>query len=102
MTMKETVEKILTENDIVEVISEYVELTPIRGSRFKGVCPFCHGKDLKFKIDHARQAYYCFDCEKHGDVITFLKDHMGLSFWKAVKELALRAEIELPEMPDNA
>ncbi|MDP7640268.1 MAG: DNA primase, partial [Candidatus Hydrogenedentes bacterium] len=59
-------------------------------------CPFHSEKTPSFSVDRGRQAYYCFGCEKHGDAITFLREHNGLNFREALEELANRAGIQLP------
>ena len=83
-------------NDIVDVISRYVRLEQ-RGSSFWGRCPFHHEKTASFSVNASNQFYYCFGCHKSGDVITFIREIESLDFNDAVKFLAERAHIPLPE-----
>ena len=84
-------------NDIVDVISRYVRLEQ-RGSSFWGRCPFHHEKTASFSVNASNQFYYCFGCHKSGDVITFIREIESLDFNDAVKFLAERAHIPLPEI----
>lgn len=84
-------------NDIVDVISRYVQLEQ-RGSNFWGRCPFHHEKTASFSVNSNEQFFYCFGCHKSGDVITFVKEIESLDFADAIKFLAERAKIPLPEV----
>jgi DNA primase len=96
MYSKDVVAQVLAASDIVEVIGAQLELKPSGGNRFLALCPFHNEKTPSFSVSRERQAYYCFGCEKHGDAITFMVDHEGLSFPEAVQKLADRASITLP------
>ncbi len=89
-------EELKSKNDIVEVIGAYVPLTR-RGSSFWGKCPFHHEKTASFCVNGADQFYYCFGCHKSGDVISFIREMESLDFADAVRYLAERAKMPMPE-----
>ena len=89
-------DEIKSKNDIVDVISGYLPLTR-RGNSFWGKCPFHHEKTASFCVNGADQFYYCFGCHKSGDVITFVREMESVDFAEAVKILADRAKIPMPE-----
>ncbi len=84
-------------NDIVDVVGKYVRLEQ-RGSSFWGKCPFHHEKTASFSVNAQNQFYYCFGCHKSGDVITFIREIESLDFADAIKFLAERAHVPLPEI----
>lgn len=90
-------EELKSKNDIVEVISGYVPLTR-RGNSFWGRCPFHHEKTPSFCVNGDDQFYYCFGCHKSGDIISFIREMESLDFSDAVRFLADRAKIPLPEI----
>src|SRR5699024_6985050 len=92
----ELIEEIRTRNDIVDVISGYVRLQK-KGSSYFGLCPFHNEKSPSFSVSRQKQMYYCFGCGAGGNVYTFLMEYENFSFVEAVKFLADRAGIELPE-----
>lgn len=75
--------------DIVEVISDYVQLKKA-GRYFKGLCPFHDEKTPSFMVDPSKQLYHCFGCGEGGNVFTFLKKKEGLDFREAAERLARR------------
>ena len=81
---------------IEEVVSEYVRLKQ-KGKRFWGLCPFHNEKTPSFSVDSESQMYYCFGCHKGGTVFNFVMELEHLDFPDAVKYLAERAHMELPE-----
>ena len=89
-------EELKSKNDIVEVIGAYVPLTR-RGNSFWGRCPFHHEKTPSFCVNGTDQFYYCFGCHKSGDVISFVKEMESLDFADAVRFLADRAKMPMPE-----
>lgn len=93
---EELVEEIRESNDIVDVISDYVKLQR-KGSSYFGLCPFHNEKSPSFSVSPAKQMYYCFGCGAGGNVFTFLMEYENLTFPEAVKMLAERAGISLPE-----
>lgn len=91
------VEKVRSSSDIVEVIGRYVKLQK-KGSSYFGLCPFHNEKSPSFSVSQQKQMYYCFGCQAGGNVFTFLMEYENLSFPEAIKMLAERAGIELPEV----
>lgn len=93
----ELVEEIRSRNDIVDVISSYIKLTK-KGSNYFGLCPFHSEKSPSFSVSPSKQIYYCFGCESGGNVIRFVQNYENYTFTEALKLLADRAGIELPEV----
>lgn len=79
-----------------EVVSEYVPLKQ-KGRRFWGCCPFHNEKTASFSVDSEAQMYYCFGCHKGGTVINFVMEMERMEFMDAVRLLADRAHMEVPE-----
>ena len=94
---EELIEEVRTRKDIVDVISGYVKLQK-KGSSYFGLCPFHNEKSPSFSVSRQKQMYYCFGCGAGGNVFTFLMEYENFSFVEAVKYLADRAGVELPEM----
>lgn len=94
---EEVIEEVRTKNDIVDVISGYVRLQK-KGSSYFGLCPFHNEKSPSFSVSREKQMYYCFGCGAGGNVFTFLMDYENFSFVEALKFLADRAGVALPEM----
>ena len=97
---EELIEEVRTRNDIVEVISDYVRLQK-KGSNYFGLCPFHNEKSPSFSVSPGKQMYYCFGCGAGGNVITFLMEYENQTFPEAVRTLAQRAGIALPEADDS-
>jgi len=83
-------------SDIVDVISVHVPLKK-RGKNYVGRCPFHQEKTPSFSVSPDKQMFYCFGCGKGGNVFTFVMEHDKVSFVEAVRTLADRAGIGLPE-----
>ncbi|MCL7486753.1 MAG: DNA primase [Desulfobulbaceae bacterium] len=83
-------------SDIVQVIGEYVELKKA-GSRLTGLCPFHAEKTPSFSVNPQGQFFHCFGCGESGDVFSFLMKYNRLTFPEALKEVARRYQIDLPE-----
>lgn len=92
----EIIQDVLHRADIVDVISSYVELAQ-RGANAKGLCPFHKEKTPSFTVSAAKGLFYCFGCQASGDVIRFLMQHDGMAFVEAVRLLADRYGIVIPE-----
>lgn len=92
----ELVEEVRAKNDIVDVISDYVRLQK-KGSSYFGLCPFHNEKSPSFSVSRTKQMYYCFGCGAGGNVFTFIMEYENYSFLEALKFLADRAGVELPE-----
>ena len=91
---EEILEKIKSQNDIVDVISERVRLKKA-GRNFTGLCPFHNEKTPSFSVSQEKQIYKCFGCGEAGNVISFVMKEKNLPFIEAVKYLANRANIPL-------
>jgi DNA primase len=89
-------EEVKTRSDIVEIIGSYITLKRAGGT-FKALCPFHNEKTPSFNVNPDRQAFYCFGCQKGGDVIAFVMEHEGLPFQDALHMLARRANVPIPE-----
>ncbi|MFO8101595.1 MAG: DNA primase [Dehalococcoidia bacterium] len=96
-----TAEDIKQRLDIVSIISEYVELEKA-GRNFRGLCPFHTEKTPSFFVFPERQSWRCFGCNEGGDLISFMMKKEGLDFSEALKILAPRAGITLPERKQRA
>ncbi len=94
---EELVEEVRMKNDIVDVISGYVKLQKKGASHF-GLCPFHNEKSPSFSVSGAKQMYYCFGCGAGGNVFTFIMNYENYTFGEAIKMLAERAGVNLPEV----
>ena len=94
---EEIIEEVRNQNDIVDVISEYVKLQK-KGANYFGLCPFHNEKSPSFSVSPGKQMYYCFGCGEGGNVISFVMKYENYSFIEAVQMLASRAGIELPQV----
>ncbi len=92
----ELIDQVREANDIVDVIGQYVGLKKT-GSGYVGLCPFHNEKTGSFHVNRNNQFYHCFGCGAGGNVFTFLMNYENLTFPEAVKTLADRAGIPLPE-----
>ena len=97
---EELIEEVRSRNDIVDVISGYVKLKK-SGSNYFGLCPFHNEKSGSFSVSPSKQMYYCFGCGAGGNVITFILEYENYTFMEAVRMLAERAGIELPQMEET-
>lgn len=93
---EDVVENIRSRVDIVEVISDYVQLKK-KGRNFVGQCPFHQETNPSFTVSFEKQIFYCFGCAAGGDVFKFLMLYEGLTFQEAAQALARRAGIALPD-----
>ena len=89
-------EEIRQKNDIVELISMHTDLKP-SGNKFLGLCPFHKDKTPSFFVNRDEQLYYCFGCHEGGNIINFVEKINNLDFIEAVKYLAERAGVPVPE-----
>ncbi len=97
---EELIDRVREANDIVDVVSACVPLKK-RGANYIGLCPFHSEKTGSFNVNPARQIFKCFGCGKGGNVFGFVMEYENLTFPEAVKMLAGRAGIELPENPED-
>ncbi|RCW45373.1 DNA primase [Halanaerobium sp. MA284_MarDTE_T2] len=86
--------------DIIDVVSDYLELKRA-GNRFKGLCPFHNEKTPSFFVNPDNNFYHCFGCGAGGDVINFVMEIENITFTEAVKVLAEKAGIKLPNLTDR-
>ena len=93
----ELVEEVRSRNDIVDVVGNYVRLQK-KGASYFGLCPFHNEKSPSFSVSPQKQMYYCFGCGAGGNVFTFLMNYENDTFPEAIKTLADRAGINLPEI----
>lgn len=94
---EELVEEVRARNDIVDVVSGYVRMQK-KGANYFGLCPFHNEKSPSFSVSPAKQMYYCFGCGAGGNVLTFVMEYENYTFPEALKFLADRAGVKLPEM----
>jgi DNA primase len=92
---KEKLAEIRSRANIVDIISEYVTFKKA-GKNYLALCPFHSEKTPSFHVNEEKQIFYCFGCQKGGDVITFLREINNLSFVEAVSQLANRYGLSLP------
>jgi len=94
-------EQLKSSIDIVKVAGEYVRLKRLGATaNYKGLCPFHQEKTPSFNVNQTRQFYKCFGCGVGGDVIKFVQEIEGLSFWESAKMLAERHGVPLPKRSD--
>jgi len=91
----DVVNKIREQNDIVEVIGEYVKLTK-RGKNHFGLCPFHGEKTPSFSVEQEKQLFHCFGCGKGGNVFTFIEEIENIPYREAIQFLAKRVDYALP------
>ncbi len=92
-------DELVDRSDIVDVVSSYVSLTK-KGGNYFGLCPFHNEKTGSFSVAPDKQIFYCFGCHKGGGVLHFIMEIENLGFPDAVRFLARRAGMDVPE--DNA
>lgn len=93
---KEVIEQVREANDVVDVVGEYVQLKK-QGRNYVGLCPFHGEKTPSFTVTQEKQIFHCFGCGKGGNVISFMKEIESFSFYEAVKFLADKGGITLPD-----
>ena len=92
----EIIEEVRNRSDIVDVISQYVNLQK-KGSTYSGLCPFHNEKTGSFHVSRQKQIYHCFGCGAGGNVFSFLMAYDNMTFPEAVTELAHRCGVTIPE-----
>ncbi|HCK12125.1 MAG TPA: DNA primase, partial [Candidatus Latescibacteria bacterium] len=96
---EEAIDRIRDSVDIVDVVSEYVQLTA-RGRNHVGLCPFHDDHDPSFNVSQEKQIYKCFVCGAGGNVYTFVREIEGISFVESVRKVAEIGGLPVPE-PDK-
>ena len=94
-------DELIARNDIVDVVGSYVALTP-KGGSYWGCCPFHNEKTPSFHVLQDKQFYHCFGCKKGGGVINFIMEIENLSYPDAIRFLAKRVNVEVPEDRESA
>jgi len=97
---EEIIDEVREKNDIVDTISPYVRLTK-RGANYVGLCPFHNEKTPSFSVNTDKQIFHCFGCGVGGNSISFVMKYENLTFTEAIKQMADKAGINLPEEYDN-
>lgn len=100
MIDKETIDKIFDASDIVEVVSDFVNLKK-RGVNYLGNCPFHNEKTPSFTVSPAKGIYKCFGCGKGGNSVNFIMEHEQLSYVDTLKWLAKKYHIEVQEKEES-
>ncbi len=90
------IDELVARNPIDEVVGQYVQLKH-SGANYFGLCPFHGEKTPSFSVNTSKQMYYCFGCHKGGGVINFIMEIEGMSYPDAVRFLAKRVNLEVPE-----
>lgn len=101
MIPQEYIYELVQRSDITDVVQGYVQLRR-RGRTSAGLCPFHNEKSPSFVVYPETQSFYCFGCGAGGDVINFVKKINNIDYVEAVKLLATRAGMPLPEEDDKA
>ena len=94
--------EVVERNDIVDVVSGYVNLDKRSGANRFGLCPFHGEKTPSFSVSPSKQIYHCFGCGKGGGVINFIMEIENVNFREAVELLASRAGLTMPEEEESA
>jgi len=88
--------------DIVSVVGDYVRLRKSGAHNYSGLCPFHSEKTPSFSVHASKQFYHCFGCHKSGDVLQFVMEIEGVSFYEALKSLAERYGLSMPKRSQYA
>ncbi|MES1259658.1 MAG: DNA primase [Gemmatimonadota bacterium] len=97
----EVIEQVRDAADLLEIVQEQVQLKRT-GSDWRGPCPFHQGTGKNFAVFPKTNSYYCFVCHAAGDVFTWYRERMGLDYPTAVREVARRYGITIPESSERA
>ena len=98
---RHSIDAVIEANDIVDVVSSYVSLEKKSALNFFGLCPFHQEKTPSFSVSPGKQIFYCFGCQKGGNVIKFIQEIEHLPYPQAIRFLADRAGITLEESEDS-
>jgi len=101
MIPDETIEQVRDSADLVGIVGESVQLKRT-GSDYRGPCPFHGGTHRNFAVIPKKGRYYCFVCHESGDVFSWFMKRLGMSYPDAVREVARRSGIIIPERSDRA
>ena len=101
MIPRETVEKVLDAAQIVDVVSDFVDLKR-RGANWIACCPFHNEKTPSFSVSPSKGIFKCFGCGKAGTAVDFVMEHESLTFPEAIRYLAKKYHIEVNEKEETA
>lgn len=87
-------QRILDSAEVQGVLSDFIHLQQ-RGAGFWACCPFHRERTPSFYVNPARNSWHCFSCHKHGDAVSFLREHQGMSFQEALEYIARKYSIEV-------
>ena len=93
---QEIINQVIEQTDIVPVVEQYVKLSKKSSANYFGLCPFHSETNSSFSVSPGKQIYYCFSCQKGGNVIKFLQDIENITFPEAVRMLAQRLNLVIP------
>jgi DNA primase len=96
------VDQLKSQVNIVNVIGQYVQLKKASRDRYVGLCPFHKEKSGSFSVSESKQFYHCFGCHVSGDVLKFVQEIEGVSFYEALKSLSERHGIPMPKRSQYA
>ena len=96
MIDKETVDRIFASANIVEVISDFVQLKK-KGVNYQACCPFHNEKTPSFVVSPSKGLFKCFGCGKGGNAVTFVMEHENMTYPEALKYVAKKYGIEVAE-----
>ncbi len=94
---QEIIQQIIDQTDIVSLIEEYVKLNKKSSANYFGLCPFHSETKPSFSVSPGKQIFYCFSCQRGGNAIKFIQDIENLSFPEAVRFLADKNHIKIPD-----
>ncbi|MBI5037667.1 MAG: DNA primase [Candidatus Kerfeldbacteria bacterium] len=92
---QDNIEAIKSKLDVVEVLSEYIQMKPAGSNNFKALCPFHGEKTPSFMISKDKQIWHCFGCGEGGDIFGFVMRMEGMEFPEALRHLAQKAGVQL-------
>ena len=95
MIDKQTIDRVKSALNIVDVIGEFVSLKKKGSNNYVGICPFHPDSHPSMTVSPARQTFKCFVCDKGGDVIAFVQEHENFSFAEALEWCARKAGIQI-------
>lgn len=93
---EEKIQEVLRANDIKGIVSEYLDLER-SGKNYRALCPFHDENTPSFTVDDRKQLFHCFGCKESGNVIQFVQKIEGIHFLEALRELAERGGVSLPD-----
>ncbi|NLJ95480.1 MAG: DNA primase [Clostridiaceae bacterium] len=99
---QEIIEQIIEQTDIVQVVEQYLKLSKKSGLNYFGLCPFHHETNPSFSVTPNKQMFYCYSCQRGGNVINFIQEIENFSFPEAVRFLANMQGIEIPTSRDTS